>query len=192
MPIDAGVSKEKAGHFCPAPKILFGGVGAACREEGRQFAHFGLLRPGEVATVTTRRTAAARTALARLAGFAFGFDRLLGGGGLGRWLGGSGLGLGGNRSRLLALAFRAEALAVALAVAAVAARRALAILALFALLLAGLVALALLLAFALRKLLLLLLLRLRRGEAGIHVRHIVVEVIVLLALRPLAALGLLG
>jgi len=168
---------------------LFGGVGRTGRKEGRQFADIGLLGGGEVIAIC--RAAAARAALARLAHFALSLCRLLdiafNGRGSHR-LGGLLAGSGGS---LLDFAFRPEAIAIALTVAA---RLAFAILAILALallaLLAGLVALALFLALGLH----ILLLRrgLRRREPRVHLGHVVIVIVIVLAFRPLAALGLLG
>ena len=184
-------ANKKAGHCCPAFSILLGGGRSACREEGGQFADIGLIGPGQV--VATRRTAAARTALAWLAGLAFGFHGLLA----------SGLdGLGSGRLRLLgsdgllALAFGTETV-TARTIAAFAARLALAILVVLARWALFALALARLFAFTLRLVaillhILLLGLRLRRREARVHLGHIVIIIGIIRPIRPLAVLGLLG
>jgi hypothetical protein len=167
---------------------LFGGVGRAGRKEGRQFADIGLLGGGEVIAIC--RAAAARAALARLADFALSLCRLLDIAFHGLGSHGLGLFVGSGRS-LLDFAFRPETIAIALTVAA---RRAFAILAILALallaLLARLVALTLFLTLGLH--ILLLRLGLWRREAGVHLRHIVIKIGIILPFRPLPALGLLG
>jgi len=167
---------------------LFGGVAGAGRKECRQLADLGLFGPGDI--IATRRTPAARTALAWLAGFALGLNRLLGIG-----LGGFGSHrfglLGGSGRNLLGFAFGPEAIPAALAISARLAFTILPVLALALLaLLAWLLAFALFLAFASN--VLLLRLGLRGREAGVHLRHIVIVIGIILAFRPLATLRLLG
>lgn len=173
---------------------LFRCVGGAAGEEGRQGADIAFSCGLAFASC---RTAAAGAALARLLGLALGFrfnrcGRRCSLGSFRRLGGGSRFGNGSHW--LLHFAFGAEAFAAG-TLATVAALRAVTILAgraLFALwLLRSLFAFGTFFPFALRKLRLGLL-RLWRGEAGVHVRHIVVEIVVLLPIGALAVLRLLG
>jgi hypothetical protein len=166
---------------------LFCGVGGACSEECRQLADIGLLGTGQIGpAIATRRTAAARTAFTRLAGLAFstcGLDRRGFFAGHGR-LAGSNLAFGALGARLALATFAALMALLAFTFGALAAR------ALLALLLARLLTLGLIIALGLH--ILLLRLRLWRREAGVHLRHIIIKVGIILPVGALAALRLLG
>ncbi len=200
----------------PGACFLFRGVWCAGGEESRQSTNIPFALGAFGWSFAGCRAAAARAAFARFASFAFdSLDRLLGSGLRGGWLrrrslnrcrrlcacssrSRLGLLLGWNkRARLLNFAFRAETLAARATVAPVPARLALTILP-FAwrtalTLLAWLLpfAFGLLFAFS-RHILLLRLLLLGRGEARVHLGHIIVEIVVLLPFGSHAVLRLLG
>ena len=209
--------KQKRRAHGPASDLLFGGVWSAGGEERWQAANVLCFAIGTLgAGFSSGGAAAAGAAFAWLAGFAFGgfdglFGRRLGGhfsgcrcgwsrGRIGRWLccGGSGRRglLGYNRASLLHFAFGAEALAAIAAITTFLARLAFAILALGAwralLALLAILPVAFALLFAFGGHILLLWLRLGRGEARVHLGHIIIVIVVLLPLGPLAALRLLG